>query len=149
MALSIPGLRALLEAPEPYSPLPVSERLVQAIWYDQRLQKDKLQTADGRALRVIAPGQWNLEAGPDFLRATLEFDNGPPHTGDVEIHLVEADWKSHGHTGDPAYRNVILHVVLWKSKGDREPDRLQSCGILWLPSRPRTPPRIHDSRQTL
>ena len=88
VALDVPELRALLESPEPYSPLPISERLVQAIWYDQRLLKDKLMSADGRKVRVTAPGQWNLEAGPDFLRATIEFDNGASVTGDVEIHLV-------------------------------------------------------------
>src|ERR1043166_2037267 len=113
-ALDVPEIRALLESPDPYSPLPVSERLVQAIWYDQRLQKDKLQTADGRKLRVVSAGQWNLEAGPDFLRATIELEGGAAKTGDVEIHLVESDWKAHGHDHDPAYRNVILHAVLWK-----------------------------------
>ncbi|MSR65698.1 MAG: DUF2851 family protein [Verrucomicrobiae bacterium] len=118
-ALDVPEICALLESPEPYSPLPVSERLVQAIWYDQRLQKERLQTAGGRKLRVIAAGQWNLEAGPDFLRATIEIDGEPARTGDVEIHLVESDWKAHGHDSDRAYRNVILHVVLWKtSKGE-------------------------------
>jgi len=119
-ACRLPEIRALLESPEPYSPLPVSERLVQAIWYDQRLQSDRLQTADGRKVRVISPGQWNLEAGPDFLRATVEFDNGASQTGDVEIHLIESDWKAHGHDRDPAYRNVLLHVVLWKT-GKRDP----------------------------
>lgn len=114
-ALDVPELRALLESPEPYSPLPISERLVQAIWYDQRLQKDNLRSADGRKLRVIAPGQWNLEAGPDFLRATIEFEGGESQSGDIEIHLVESDWKAHHHGSDPAYRNVILHVVLWET----------------------------------
>src|SRR5262245_9819149 len=100
-----PAIRALLESPAPYSARPVWERLVQAIWYDQRLLTDKLQTADGRKLRVISAGQWNLEAGPDFLRATIEFDNGSAKTGDVEVHLVESDWNAHGHDRDVAYRN--------------------------------------------
>src|ERR1051326_8410796 len=114
-ALDVPAIRVKSGKPAPYSPLPVSERLVQAIWYDQRLQKDKLQTADGHKLRVVSAGQWNLEAGPDFLRATIEFDGGAAKSGDVEVHLVESDWKAHGHETDRAYRNVILHVVLWKT----------------------------------
>jgi hypothetical protein len=65
---------------------------------------------------VISPGQWNLEAGPDFLRATIEFDNGLAQSGDVEIHLVESDWKAHGHDRDPAYGNVVLHAVLWRTE---------------------------------
>ena len=33
VVLDTPTLRAWVEAPEPYSLLPISERLVQAIWY--------------------------------------------------------------------------------------------------------------------
>jgi hypothetical protein len=130
-ALDLPEIRALLESPEPYSPLPVTERLVQAIWYDQRLKRDRLQTEDGAKLRVISAGQWNLEAGPDFLRATIESDGGPAQTGDVEIHLVESDWKAHGHDRDPAYRNVILHAVLWRTERKTEA-RTRPAPVLFL-----------------
>ena len=44
----------------------ISERLVQAIWYDGALRPAGLRAADGAPVRVVYPGRWNLEAGPDF-----------------------------------------------------------------------------------
>ena len=32
--------------------------------------------------------------------------------GDVEIHLRQQDWESHGHDADPNYNGVVLHAVL-------------------------------------
>lgn len=110
---------ALHETGGGYAPVPVSERLAQAIWFDQRLQRDKLQTADGRRVRVVSPGWWNLEAGPDFRRAVIAFDDAAPQMGDVEVHLRANDWHQHGHDGDPLYNNVVLHVALWHSGGER------------------------------
>ena len=110
----------LHEPAERYEPAPVTERLAQAIWYDQRLKREGLKTTDGRRVRVVSPGWWNLEAGPDFRRAVIAFDNTRPRLGDVEVHLHSADWHQHGHTGDPLYDNVILHVALWQ-RGERRP----------------------------
>lgn len=105
---------ALHEPAGGYAPVPVTERLAQAIWFDQRLKRDGLQTADGRRVQVVSPGWWNLEAGPDFRRAVIAFDNAKPQLGDVEVHLHSADWHQHGHTRDRLYDNVILHVALWR-----------------------------------
>src|SRR5439155_1615223 len=88
-----------------------SERLLQRIWQNQRLQRDRLKTLDGRAVRVLHPGFWNHEAGPDFHAAILQFSCEPPRSGDVEIDLHPAGWRGHGHDRNPAYQNVILHVV--------------------------------------
>ncbi len=32
--------------------------------------------------------------------------------GDVEIHVRQKDWQSHGHGGDPNYNGVVLHAAL-------------------------------------
>ncbi len=108
----------LAETAEPYSHLPITERLVQAIWYDQRVRADALHTTDGHAVKVLAAGFWNLEAGPDFRRALIQFGDDKPVLTDVEIHLSAADWERHNHQRDPLYNNVGLHVVLWDAGSD-------------------------------
>ena len=112
----------LREADSHYIPLPIHERLVQCIWYDQRIQHAALHTADGRPVEVIFPGWWNLEAGPDFRNATLKIGGEPERQGDIEIHLRADDWAYHGHEHDPNYDNVILHVFLWDT-GPMKPTR--------------------------
>lgn len=88
------------------------ERLLQQIWQSQRLLRDELRTLDGSPLRVVHPGFWNKEPGPDFKQAILQIGTGPAKIGDVEIDLAASGWRSHGHAANPAYKHVILHV-LW------------------------------------
>jgi hypothetical protein len=90
---------------------PPPERLLQEIWYHQRLLRDKLKTLDGQAVRVLHPGFWNYESGPDFQNAVLQFDNAPARTGDIEVDICHSGWHSHGHDKNPAFKNVLLHVV--------------------------------------
>lgn len=92
------------------------ERLLQAIWWHQRVRRDELRTVDGRGVRVLHPGFWNREAGPDFRGAVLQFGPEPPVVGDVEVDLHCRGWHGHRHDVNPAYRNVLLHVV-WKRLG--------------------------------
>jgi hypothetical protein len=89
----------------------VHEHLLQCVWYDQLFNTPELRTLEGHRLRVVSPGWWNRQAGPDFRGAQLEF-NGKPFTGDVEIHFVPESWTAHGHHLDPRYQDVVLHVVL-------------------------------------
>lgn len=90
----------------------LTERHVQALWYDRDLRPDRLMTRRGEPVRVIHPGAWNLEAGPDFKGAVLEVGVPPRRMkGDVEVHLHPRDWSLHGHGTDCAYRNVIAHVT--------------------------------------
>ncbi len=91
---------------------PVSERHVQALWYDATLRPAVLRTDAGAVVRVLDPGVWNLGPGPDFRRAVLEIGGSRRRVeGDVEIHLRPADWSAHGHGGDAAYRGVVAHVT--------------------------------------
>jgi hypothetical protein len=91
------------------------ESLLQAIWQQQRLLRDQLVTLDGQTVRVLHPGFKNHEAGPDFRGALIQFGSEPPLSGDVEIDLQAAGWRGHGHDVNPAFQQVILHVI-WEGE---------------------------------
>ena len=107
---TIPCLRDVGPGPPP-------ERLLQALWQRQRLQRQALRTLDGRSLRVLHPGFWNHEAGPDFRDAVIQIANEAPISGAVEVDTVGADWRAHGHATNPAFTKVILHVI-WNGRTD-------------------------------
>jgi len=93
-------------------PLSFNERHLRCVWADANLRPADLRTRRGESVTVENPGQWNLEAGPDFLGAVLLV--GPDRrriAGDVEIHIRPADWTHHGHENDSAYRRVIAHIT--------------------------------------
>jgi hypothetical protein len=108
------------------------ERLLQAVWFHQRLHRDQLRTSDGRAVHVLHPGFWNREAGPDFRGAVIQFAGEAACTGDVEIDLRSGDWRAHHHDGNPNYRNVVLHVV-WEGEDSTGQPTLALKGMLDSP----------------
>lgn len=110
---------------------PVTERHVQAIWYDRAFRPSRLTTTAGEEVRVVYPGEWNFGAGPDFRRAVLEIGSERRRfVGDVEIHLSPSDWDAHGHGTDVAYANVIAHAT-WRD--GPVPRSLPSGAIsIWL-----------------
>jgi hypothetical protein len=59
-------------------------------------------------------GQWSHGYGPDFRGAMITLDHGPVVRGDVEIHVRASAWRQHGHSANPMYDGVILHVV-WRA----------------------------------
>ncbi|MDQ5979103.1 MAG: hypothetical protein QG602_2077 [Verrucomicrobiota bacterium] len=95
-----------------YGPFTLAERVVQKIWLRQDFETHALRLADGRRLEIQRAGAWNLLAGPDFRGARLRID-GREVAGDVEVHFRAGDWRAHGHDRDPAYDNVVLHVVMF------------------------------------
>ena len=95
---------------------PPPERLLQAVWQHQRVLRDQLALADGRAVRVLHPGFLNREPGPDFREAIVQFDDETPQRGDVEIDLASGGWRAHRHDVNPNFRAVVLHVV-WEGAG--------------------------------
>lgn len=91
-----------------------TERLMQAIWEQQRIKRGELQTLDGRSLRVLHPGWLNRAAGPDFQDAVIQFAGQAPQTGDIELDVESGGWHAHKHDVNPAYREVMFHIV-WKA----------------------------------
>ena len=104
---------------KPYtaSRAPITERQVQAIWYDAALRPPVLRTVRGGDVVVVDPGVWNLEAGPDFRRAVLELGRDRRRVvGDVEVHLKPTDWLAHRHGDDSAYGKVVAHVTWYQGE---------------------------------
>lgn len=96
---------------------PCSERALKCVWYDRSFRPPALHTDLGEEVLVESPGAWNLEAGPDFLGATLTVGRNQRRLcGDVEIHIHPSDWNAHGHKNNPAYSNVIAHVCYFKGR---------------------------------
>ena len=97
-----------------------SERHLQCIWFDSRLRPARFVLAGGETATALDPGEWNLEAGPDFLNATLLLQPGARQVrGDVEVHVHPSDWDAHNHRCDPAYSRVIAHVTWFAGPAPR------------------------------
>lgn len=79
------------------------------LWKNKVFGSD-LRLNDGRRVEILSPGVHNNDAGPDFSWAKVRID-GTEWVGNVEIHVKASDWQRHGHHTDPAYDNVLLHVV--------------------------------------
>jgi hypothetical protein len=92
------------------------ERLLQAIWQHQRLRRDQLRTVDGDTVRVLHPGFVSVEGGPDFRGAVMQIGDAAARSGDVEVDIRASGWHAHGHDRNPAFQNVLLHVV-WDDVG--------------------------------
>ena len=86
------------------------EEFLHYIWQHKLYLPDKLITTQEETIEVIHPGHLNTDAGPDFFNAKIRINN-TLWAGNVEIHLSEDDWQNHQHHINPAYDNVILHVV--------------------------------------
>lgn len=83
---------------------------MQHIWRFRLWRCGRFHTVDGLPVSVINPGTLNTAGGPDFFNASVEID-GSRWVGNVELHVRASDWFRHGHHADPAYDNVVLHVV--------------------------------------
>ncbi len=89
----------------------MNEKFLYYIWQFKRWETSSLLlTQKGETVEVISPGYRNQDAGPDFLEAKIKI-NDILWIGNVEIHVNTSDWFLHGHDNNPAYQNLILHVV--------------------------------------
>jgi hypothetical protein len=88
----------------------MTEKFLHYLWKTRLLHFQKLKTSAGESLQVLSCGEYNTDAGPDFLNARVRI-GGTLWAGNVEIHLRSSDWNAHQHQSDKAYDNIILHVV--------------------------------------
>lgn len=99
-------LRTDLLEPE----FPYGEDLLQFIWESHLFDQHALRTTQGVPVEVIKPGRIQRNSGPDLVDAQIRI-GGQLWAGTVEVHLRSSEWNAHGHQYDPAYENVVLHVV--------------------------------------
>ena len=88
----------------------IDEAFVQKLWNEQQFFDTNMQAIDRRTIRVLKPGIWNHNEGPDFMHAEIEID-GKLQIGDVEIHVQSSEWYDHKHHLNSRYNRVILHAV--------------------------------------
>ncbi len=86
------------------------EDFLHYLWRMKKLDLQDLHTTAGETLHILQFGEYHRDAGPDFAHARIVMGD-TQWAGHVEMHVLASDWRRHGHNADPAYRNVILHVV--------------------------------------
>ena len=123
-----------------YGPFTFTERLLQKIWLRGEFDGALAKVEDGRSVRILDPGRWNLLGGPDFRQARLQL-GGREVAGDVELHLHASDWAAHAHAADGAYDRVALHVVLFPPAASEQARRADGSPI---PTLVLLPLLLHD-----
>lgn len=103
----------------------MKEEFLQYVWRTKRFDMADLRTTRGEVVEILHTGTQNFDGGPDFLNAKIRVD-GTLWVGNVEVHLKASDWARHGHDKNPAYNNVVLHIVLTED----QPATLLSGGYL-------------------
>jgi hypothetical protein len=101
---------------EPPRSLP-AELELQALWFSGAFGRD-FRTTSGKAVRIVQFGEWNRAAGPDFILGAVEIE-GELKSGSIELDPEGTDWERHGHSTNPAYDQVVLHVIF------RDADRME------------------------
>lgn len=94
----------------------INEDLLQYLWKIGLVTDPSAQLTDGSEISILNRGVHNYDAGPDFLNAKIKGTDGTIWAGNIEIHIKSSDWEAHQHQKDPAYNNVILHVVYHHDK---------------------------------
>jgi hypothetical protein len=112
----------------------MKEEFLHYLWKYSLYDPEKLFDANGNKIIVIRPGEYNKDSGPDFFNARISVD-GTVWAGNIEIHTKSSHFDTHGHQNDPAFDNVILHVVaeddkkVFNTKGEEIP----TTGISYAP----------------
>ncbi len=95
----------------------MTEDFLQYLWKFKKFKFSDLETTNNESIILQHTGWHNeLHSGPDFFDARLIIE-GQKWAGTIEVHLTSGDWYVHNHENDPAYDNVILHVV-WEHDVD-------------------------------
>jgi hypothetical protein len=101
----------------------MKEEFLHYLWKYNLYDQDSLIDNENNKIVVLNPGEYNRDSGPDFFNSRILIA-GTVWAGNVEIHTRASYFDTHGHNRDPAFDNVILHVVtendrkIFNSKGE-------------------------------
>ncbi|HEX5502229.1 MAG TPA: DUF2851 family protein [Thermomicrobiales bacterium] len=104
-------------AADPGSTERLTEAQLTALWRGRRFPDGALVTRTGVPVTVVYQGRAGRGPGPDFRGAVIAGPSGLTLRGDVELHVRSSAFRAHGHATDPAYANIILHVVFEDDTG--------------------------------
>jgi hypothetical protein len=88
----------------------MKEEFLHYLWKYSLYDQERLVDNEKHKIIVLNPGEYNRDSGPDFFNARI-IVGGTVWAGNVEIHTKSSHFNNHGHQNDPAFNNVILHVV--------------------------------------
>lgn len=89
----------------------MNEHFLHFVWKNGLFDQNCLKTSANDRVKIICPGQYNRNSGPDFLNARIIIGD-TEWAGNIEIHHRASSWYEHKHHRDKAYNNVILHAVV-------------------------------------
>jgi hypothetical protein len=93
----------------------MKEEFLHYLWKYGLYNHDRLLDNEKNQIIVLNPGEYNRDSGPDFFNARISVA-GTVWAGNIEIHVKSSHFNNHGHQHDPAFNNVILHVVAENDK---------------------------------
>lgn len=111
----------------------MKESLLHFVWQYLHFNVKNLVTESGEELQILKQGNYQHNSGPDFENCQVLIE-GITLVGNIEIHVKSSDWNLHKHEHDPAYNNVILHVV-WEHDQDVKDSRGHKLPVLVLKGR--------------
>ena len=88
----------------------IREDLLYYVWSLKKYNHKDLETTNGQKIEILKTGYRNEDSGPDFHQAKIKIGDRL-WAGHIEMHVRASDWLRHKHQHDPAFQNVILHVV--------------------------------------
>ena len=109
----------------------MKEEFLHYLWKYSLYDQDRLFDNENNKIIVLNPGDYNRDSGPDFFNARISVA-GTVWAGNIEIHTKSSHFDMHGHQHDPAFNNVILHIVaendkkVFNAKGEEIPTAVLS-----------------------
>lgn len=107
------------------------EEFLHFIWRYKKIDVLNLYTTENQKIDILDFGQYNTDAGADFLNAKIKIEE-TEWVGHIEMHVLSSEWTKHRHQNDPQYENVILHVVYTDDTPIRYPNSEERIPCLVL-----------------